>query len=147
MDLSIMLSNIKLNIRVGIIIRYNESVFIELSKLGYNSVIPGGRIKLGEKSIDALIREIREEMGFIIKKDRLLFVKIMENFYTLDNIKVHELFFIYEYSISNKEYNILTKITNNKDNINSYFKFVDYKDLDTINLLPSEVINIIRKTV
>ena len=71
-DLSIMVGEYKLNIRVGVIFKYHEKVLIEIRKdrIG-NSVIPGGRVKINESSIDALMREIKEEMGLILDKGKL----------------------------------------------------------------------------
>ena len=74
-DLSIFVDETKLNIRVGVIIRHANEFIIEVSKIGENSVIPGGRIKIGESSIDALVRETREEMGFEIKKEKAKFLR------------------------------------------------------------------------
>ena len=99
MDISLIINKIKLNIRVGVIFRYHEEVMIELSKIGSNSVIPGGRIKIGEASQDALKREMEEEMGFSIDKKRLEFKKLFENFFTYESTPVHELFIVYEYVV------------------------------------------------
>ena len=69
-DLSIMVDDVKLNIRVGIIFKYQDKVLIELSNTS-NSVIPGGRIKINEKSSDAIKREIKEEMDFDLDSKKL----------------------------------------------------------------------------
>ncbi len=63
-DLNLLIDGYRLNIRVGIIFKYHDKVLIEVRKdrVG-NSVIPGGRIKIGEHSSDALIREIKEELN------------------------------------------------------------------------------------
>ena len=144
MDISIVINDIKLNVRVGVIFKYNNEVFIELSKIGSNSVIPGGRIKIGEKSIDAIKREIKEELNFDIDVNKLTFVKVIENFFMLDTNKFHELFFVYKYNVSEKEYEVLSNIKNNQDNINSYFEFVNLNNLGNINLLPVEIIELIK---
>ena len=144
MDISVVINNIKLNIRVGVILKYGDETLIELSKVGSNSVIPGGRIKIGEKSIDAIKREIKEELNFDIDVNKLTFVKIIENFFKIDTNKYHELFFVYKYNVSEDEYRILSNIKNNNDNANSYFEFVKLNDLNSINLLPTEVIELIK---
>ncbi len=145
-DLSIMIDDIKLNIRVGVILKYGEKVLIEISKIGGNSVIPGGRIKIGEASIDALVREMNEEMRFLLVREKLRFKDIYENFFILDNVKVHELFFVYEYNVNNLEYKVISKIKNNMDNESSYFEFVKISDLNKINLLPKKIIDLIKNT-
>lgn len=54
--------------------------------------LPGGAIKVGEKTEDALQREVREELGIAVKIDYLAFV-VENRFYVLDkqyhNIEWH----------------------------------------------------------
>ena len=143
-DLSIMINEIKLNIRVGIIFKYNNSVLIEMPKIdGYNSVLPGGRVKIDELSIDAIKREIKEEMNFILEESKILFKKNLEYFFEFDNIKYHEFFFVYEYLIDENDYQNLLKIKENMDNHASVYSFVNIYDLEKVNLLPLEVRDII----
>ena len=47
-DITVMMDNIKLNMRVGMIFEYNDSLLLEIPRVSNgNSVIPGGRIKIG----------------------------------------------------------------------------------------------------
>ena len=141
-----MIGNTKFNLRVGVILRYKDEVLIEISKIGSNSVIPGGRIKVGEPSCEALKREIKEEMGFLIDKEKLSFVKLFENFFTYENTPVHELFIVYEYPVCESDYQKLCILKDNKDNDNTYFSFIKLNDLDKVNLLPETLIDIIKDT-
>lgn len=61
----------------------------------------GGKIEFGEKSIQAVTREIKEEIGVKLnpKKLKLLEIKEMPNFF----IDVHGIQFIYATSINEKE--------------------------------------------
>ena len=140
MDLSIMVGDFKLNIRVGVIFRYQDKALIEIRKdrVG-NSVIPGGRLKAGEASIDALIREIKEEMGIILEKDKLIYNNTLEEFFTFDGFKYHEIFFIYKYPVDDEFYKILLDVKDNKDN-----HITDYIEFDKVNLLPLEIRDIIK---
>lgn len=56
-------------------------------------VLPGGRVASGEDSRSALGREMREELGSEVHIEDLLF--IVENFFTLDRMKHHEILMIY----------------------------------------------------
>src|SRR5690349_19597386 len=51
--------------------------------------LPGGRIELGESSSQAIVREMREELGLDAHTERLLWV--VENFFTHGNVSHHEL--------------------------------------------------------
>ena len=54
----------------------------------------GGGIETGERSVDALRREIREELGLEIAGPRLL--GVLENIFALDDRQVHEIVFVYD---------------------------------------------------
>ena len=143
-DLKIDIDEIRLNVRVGVIMRHENKVVIEISTVGANSVIPGGRIKINEHSKDALIRETKEEMGLNLDKNRLTQIKVFENFFAYDKKNVHEIYFLYEYNLNTKEFDYIKNIGNNKDNSTTFFTFVSKFDLDKYNLLPLELIPIIK---
>ena len=145
-DLSIMVGEYKLNIRVGVIFKYHEKVLIEIRKdrVG-NSVIPGGRIKISELSSDALIREIKEEMGLLLDKEKLIYNNTIEEFFTFEGVKYHEIFFVYEYPVDDTFYQKLIDVKENKDNYGTDYIFVSCNEFDKVNLLPLEIRDIIMK--
>ena len=143
-DLKLDIDGIRLNVRVGAIIRYKEDVVIEISKLGLNSVVPGGRIKINEKSTMALKRELKEELDFEIDENKLTLKKVFENFFNFNGNSVHEIYFLYEYNLSDDEFKGL-KLESNKDNETTYFKLVNKFEIDKYNLLPLELHDIIQK--
>jgi 8-oxo-dGTP pyrophosphatase MutT (NUDIX family) len=60
-------------------------------------IMPGGRAELYESSWEALLREMREELGSEVTVDRLLW--IVENFFNLDGRRFHELAFYYQFTL------------------------------------------------
>ncbi len=54
----------------------------------------GGAIAFGERSEDAIRREIREELGAEIREPRLL--GVLENIFTLQTRQYHEIVFVYD---------------------------------------------------
>lgn len=142
-DIKIDIDNVRLNVRTGVIMRYEQNVVIEISKVGRNSVVPGGRIHINEKSTTALAREIKEEMNFEINEQKLKMIKVFENFFNYDNKDVHEIYFLYEYILSNEEIEKI-KFEDNKDNDTTYFAMVENNKLESYNLLPEELIDIIK---
>ena len=54
----------------------------------------GGGIEFGERSEEALRREIREELGAEIREPRLL--GVLENIFTLDERRWHEIVFVFD---------------------------------------------------
>lgn len=60
-------------------------------------VLPGGRAELGESAAETLRREMREELGLDVDVGRLLWV--MENFFTLDGRRYHEIGFYFAMAV------------------------------------------------
>ena len=81
MDINFKLGDNTFNFRVCGIIRNKDKILVSVSDdKNYSSLI-GGRVMASEDSINALIREVKEESGFqaIYKKT----VGFIENFYIL----------------------------------------------------------------
>ena len=141
MDLSLMVGNVKFNYRAGLLITKNNKVLVECNP-DYNFVtIPGGRVKTKESSIDALIRELEEEMHITISKEEVRFKSVIENFFELDNKDYHELFFLYKLNVQDKDDRFMEDMIN-YDSEKSYYKWVDKDKLDEVNLLPKPIRNI-----
>ena len=144
-DLSIKVEDFRLNIRCGIILHYGNRTVIEVSRLGLNSVIPGGRIHIGESSKDAALREMREEMSLSLKEDALSFVTVLENFFVYGKVRVHEIFFVYEYTLDENEAAVIKALQGNMDNESTYFRFSGDDELESLNLLPIRLRDIIKQ--
>ena len=142
-DLKLKMDDVWLNVRCGAVMRYEKKVILEISTVGRNSVVPGGRIRIGEHSKDALLRELKEEMDFSADREKLRFRKVFENFFLYDGEEVHEIYFLYEYDLSKEEYEGL-QLADNMDNDTTYFKFIPFEEMEKYNLLPTELYEIIR---
>ena len=141
MDLSLMVGNVKFNYRAGLLIAKDNKVLVECNP-DYDFVtIPGGRVKTKESSIDALIRELEEEMHITISKEEVRFKSVIENFFELDNKDYHELFFLYKLNVEDKDDRFMEDMIN-YDSEKSYYKWVDKDKLDEVNLLPKPIRNI-----
>lgn len=58
---------------------------------------PGGHIEFGENAKEALAREMKEELGVSVKK--CLFIGTVENIYSEDNQKHHEINLVFEIEV------------------------------------------------
>ncbi len=145
-DVSIMIGNMLLNIRVGIIFKYNDKVLIEIRKdRTGNSVILGGRLKINESRIEGIKREIKEEMNYDLEDEKIIYRDTIESFFTIDGRDVHELFFVYEYEVTNEVYEDLLRVKENRDNHMTDYLFAGYDEFEKYNLLPVELIDIIKE--
>lgn len=93
MDLTIPLENKILNIRSLVIVKNENGYIFEKHRNGYCFGV-GGRVKIGESSKTAAIREIKEELNVDIDIDNIKFVTVIENFFE----NIHEISFVYEYN-------------------------------------------------
>ncbi len=141
-DLSIIIDGVKFNFRVGLLVKKKKQVLVECNPDYDFVVLPGGRVKTLESSEDALIREINEEMKIDLTNYNLEFIGIDENFFELDNIKYHELYFIYKIEIDENNDNFKDGMINYDSKVN-YYKWINILDLKEVNLLPKSLISII----
>lgn len=145
-DLSIIIDGVKFNFRVGLLVKMKKQVLVECNQDYDFVVLPGGRVKTLESSEDALIREINEEMKIDLTNYNLEFIGADENFFELDNIKYHELYFIYKIEIDDNNEDFKDGMINYDSKVN-YYKWVDILELKEVNLLPKSLINIIDSNV
>lgn len=145
-DIAIKIDDIYLNIRVGIIFKYHDNVLIEIRKdRTGNSVIPGGRVKIDELRVGALKREIKEEMGITLVDEKIKYKDTIEKFFSFDDKKFHEIFFVYEYEMDDDFYQELLKVKENQDKHITDYIFISYDEFDKVNLLPMKIRELIMK--
>jgi len=93
MDLTIEFHDCIVNIRVAILIKGTKGYLFEKHSEEY-IFLTGGRVKLGETSYEAAVREVYEELGKSV--EQLDFRGVIENFYSSAQKSVQEICFVYE---------------------------------------------------
>ncbi len=120
--------------RVGaIIINNNQLLMVRNDKSShYYSV--GGRVRIGESSIEALKREIIEEIGHELKIGDL--AVIQESFYEFgcDKERFHEICFFYK--VDYDENKPLRSAGFTEERGVEYFKWLDIDKLDEYEIYP-----------
>ena len=134
-DLSVMIENVKLNIRVGVILEYNNKILVEKNKKVDFGVITGGRIRTLESGPVALIREVKEELNIDISNEKYELISLIENFFEFDNKTYHELYFVYKINL--KSNMGIEDGFENADNNDSRFYWYDYEEFKKQNILPA----------
>ena len=120
----------------GLIIKDNKVLLVKMDKANF-WCLPGGYVELGETTIAALKRELKEEIqkDFIIDK----YLGVMENFFINKyDQNIHEISFYYLASCSeNISSNDFQIVENDKGHIvNLEFKWQDIEELDNYNIKP-----------
>ncbi len=87
-DISFRLDGYRINLRVGgILLSEGRVLLCRLERDDY-WFLPGGRIATGESSDQAMLREIREELGVACRIVRPVF--LLENFFAIAGEPFHE---------------------------------------------------------
>ena len=140
-------NNYVFNYRVAAIIKKGDKILVQRQKqVSYFSLL-GGRCEMGEDSITAIKRELKEETGLdgeVIKP-----IGIIENFFinSYNNKNYHEIFFAFDVELTDKSiyekeeiYNIEEGV---KDDVVYIWKSID--ELMSSDFRPSVLLNIIKK--
>lgn len=135
LDLSTMLGDIKLNVRVGAILEYDNKILVEKNKTVDFGVIAGGRVKTLESGIETIIRETKEELGIDLSNENFELISFIENFFNFDNKTYHELYFVYKVELSS-DYGIKDGYEN-IDNNDSRFYWYTKEEFQQQNILPA----------
>lgn len=105
MDISVELENYKLNVRTCAFIRCKGEILVcEHKNKNYYS-LPGGRVKVGEDSKGALLRELKEELNYDLGENDLRITRVIENFFVSKGQNVHEYLFVYLCDLDESLYN------------------------------------------
>ncbi len=90
-DISYVTGSSKFNYRVSAVIIRGESILAMRDERSPYYYLPGGRVKLNETAEDAVLRELREELGVSARIERLLWLD--QSFFRedVDGLHYHEL--------------------------------------------------------
>lgn len=125
-DLTVKVENELVNIRVGAIIRKgNKLLMVRSTKFDYYYSV-GGRIKVGESSEDAVIREVYEETGVHMDISHLAYVH--ENFFINDSerylgMQTYEISFCYVMNVPADFEPVCDSLT--EDGAKEYLEWID----------------------
>ena len=130
MDICFKGDNYTFNFRVAALIKNGNKILVEKNNAVDYYGLVGGRCKLGEDSIEALIREIKEETGEDVSFIRS--VGMLENFFIsrYTNSPYHEILIIHELEFINKEIYQKDEIINLEEEGNAKFYWREISSLD-----------------
>lgn len=129
-DLTILTDDGKVNVRTAAWIEHDGKLLVCKFFDGVIS-LPGGRIKFGETSLEAVKREVYEEVG---EKPKLTkFMAVIENLFDL-KVPYHEYLFVYRVEIDYK-----SEYQPNEENNQTLF-WIDMNEIDSLQ--PKELLKL-----
>ena len=137
MDINFKEEGYTFNFRVAALIRNENKILVEQNKQVDYYGLPGGRCKLGEDSISAIIREMLEETGEEMEYVRS--VGILENFFIsrYTHSPYHEILLIHELKFKNKDVYRKDNIINLEEKKDAKFY---WKEIDELNKCKPEIV-------
>ena len=134
-DIKIETKDFNFKFRVaGVIIKENKLLVVDMNDSGFYC-LPGGYVELGEKTEEAIQRELREETGKEVKVKKYL--GVIENYFINKyGKKIHEISFYYLLDFVDS--NIPTEDFMRKEEDKGYHIKLNFYwiDLDSINQYP-----------
>ena len=148
MDIKILGNDLKFKYRVSaIFIRDNKLLVNKYDENSY--CLPGGYVEIGETSMEAMLRELKEELN--LDFDIINFAGVMENIFTnLKGQKTHGLDFYYYVKLKNdNDFQLIdyNRIEIDKGNIVQHqFSWIELDKLMSSKILPLEIRKIIKES-
>jgi len=108
---------------------------------------PGGGIEFGERAMDAVRREFREELGAELTNLRL--VHVMENLFQYEGEHAHEIVFVFEACFQDPRLNKREEFTIEEANIRSRASWMSLPELKATNwpLYPEGLLEVLSNRV
>ena len=101
MDITIDLEDYKLNVRAAGVIIHNNKILVHRNINSDHYALVGGRVEIGENSVDTIKREIKEELGKDIEITG--YISTIENFFEMKGSKYHEIMFVHKVEFVDEE--------------------------------------------
>ena len=117
----------------GVLIRDNKFL-VQRERNGAEYALPGGHVKFGETSAEALVREFKEETGADILCGRLIWVE--ECFWNWGNKKAHTLVYYHLVSLENSFDIPSDHFASQKDNCGVVLEWASFEKIQRLKIYP-----------
>ena len=144
MDLTIDVEDYKLNVRAAGLIIHNGKILAHRNINSNHYALIGGRVEIGENSVDTIRREIKEELGKDVEITG--YVATIENFFNVDGLKYHEILFVHKVEFideNDKKIEYTMKNIEGKDYLR--YEWLDLEKIDEYPILPKIIKEVLKE--
>jgi len=136
MDIKFTVGQQRFNHRAAAVIIKDGHLLIHRNVRDDFWALPGGRIRLMESGAEAVIREIKEELG--LKAEATRFLAVQENFFTYENVSFHEVGFYYEVNVSD-DMTVTSEDFFGVEGAELIYRYVPIDQLQSVKLYPEKL--------
>lgn len=144
MDITLDVNNYKLNVRAAGVMTHNGKILVHRNVNSDHYALIGGRVEIGENSVDTIKREIKEELGKDI--EIIGYISTIENFFEMKNSKYHEIMFVHKIEFINEDDK---KIEYTMKNIEGkeylQYEWIEINKIDEYPLVPKVIKSILKE--
>lgn len=134
-DISLMIGDFRFNFRVAGYITCCDKVLLHIGTGAANHWnMPGGRLKIGEQTLDGIKRELYEELGY--EFDNYTLINVSENFFNYAGVDSHELLFVYEIKIDKNHELYKKQDFESLDHDGMLYKWFNKEEAQKLHILP-----------
>ena len=144
MDITIDVDDYKLNVRAAGVMIHNDKILVHKNVNSDHYALIGGRVEIGENSVDTVKREIKEELGKDIEITG--YISTIENFFEMKGSKYHEIMFVHKIEFINEEDKKIEYAMKNiegKDYLQ--YEWIELDRIDEYPLLPRAVKDVLKE--
>lgn len=140
-DINVDIQGVSFVCRSCAIIENKDKILFQKRKGDKFWALPGGKIEILEKTKEALMRELKEELGIEdISVGEV--VSVTENFFKWDGKQVHQYIFTHKVHINEDKYNsIEDEFEGAEIGKNVIFKWIKKSELKNENIKPDYIVD------
>ena len=144
MDITLDVNNYKLNVRAAGVMIHNGKILVHRNVNSDHYALIGGRVEIGENSVDTIKREIKEELGKDI--EIIGYISTIENFFEMKNSKYHEIMFVHKIEFiieDDKKIEYTMKNIEGKEYLQ--YEWIEINKIDEYPLVPKVIKSILKE--
>ncbi len=123
------------NLRTVGVLACDGKLLVQRDRDGNEYALPGGHVKIGETTVDGLVREYKEETGADIKVGKLLWTE--ECFWEWNDTHAHNIAFYYLIElVDGTDIPNIGEFVSHKDNCNIVLGWMPIEQLADLTIFP-----------